>query len=239
MVQKWLKVWFNSLMGRKVSNSCKTHRNGKNKMAQKTAKTTNNSTSAKIKIEKTEIVPMAEIVSAYANLINHDGEIQFVLEIAEMLKTGKTSIRTVQASIAEASKNGNAPTLRKSHVQWFPIFSEIVSEVSDAETKTVSDLLKLSERVGREHGAEKFAEVIAQNPTIADLEKAAPTQTKSRSNAKSEKVSAKSIESIISQTLLEVRTLKNLKEMKTSDLQTLTALLEVLVPIAKRSMVKA
>jgi hypothetical protein len=42
----------------------------------------------------------------------------------------------------------------------------------------------------------------------------------------------------VSQALLEVRTLKNLKEMKTSDLQTLTALLEVLVPIAKRSMVK-
>jgi hypothetical protein len=208
-------------------------------MAQKTVKNTTNSTPAKIKVEKTEIVPMAEIVSAYANLINHDGEIQFVLEIAEMLKTGKTSIRTVQASIAEASKNGNAPTLRKSHVQWFPIFSEIVGTVSDAEAKTVSDLLKLSERVGREHGAEKAAEVIAQNPTIADLEKAAPTQTKSRSNAKSEKVGSKSIESIVSQALLEVRTLKNLKEMKTSDLQTLTALLEVLVPIAKRSIVKA
>ena len=207
-------------------------------MTQKTVLDANNSTSPKVKVEKTEIVPMAEIVSAYSNLINHDGEIEFVLEIAEMLKTGKTSIRTVQASVTEASKNGNAPTLRKSHVQWFPIFSEIVGNVSDAETQTVSNLLKLSERVGREHGAEKAVSVIAENPTIADLEKAAPTQTKSRTNAKAEKVSAKSIESIISQALLEVRTLKNLKELKTSDLQTLTALLEVLVPIAKRSMVK-
>jgi hypothetical protein len=207
-------------------------------MTKKTVLDTNNSTPVKIKVEKTEIVPMAEIVSAYSNLINHDGEIQFVLEIAEMLKTGKTSIRTVQASIAEASKNGNAPTLRKSHVQFFPIFSEIVSEISDAETQTVSNLLKLSERVGREIGAEGYAEALAKCENVADVEKIAPTQTKSRSNAKSEKVSAKSIESIISQTLLEVRTLKNLKELKTSDLQTLTALLEVLVPIAKRSMVK-
>lgn len=207
-------------------------------MTTKAAKITTNSTSAKVKIEKTEIVPMAEIVSAYSNLINHDGEIQFVLEIAEMLKTGKTSIRTVQASIAEASKIGNAPTIRKSHVQWFAIFSEIIGKVEDAQTQSVSNLLKLSERVGREHGAEGAEGAIASAPTIADLEKVAPTQTKSRTNAKAEKVSVKSIESIISQTLLEVRTLKNLKELKTSDLQTLTALLEVLVPIAKRSMVK-
>ena len=206
--------------------------------ATKAVKTATSSASPKVKIEKAEIVPMAEIVSSYSNLINHDGEIQFILEIAEMLRTGKTTVRTVQASIAEASKLGNAPTIRKSHVQHFAIFAEIIGEVSDAETKTVSDLLKLAERVGREHGAEKAAEVIAANPTVADLEKAAPTQTKSRSNATAEKVSKKSIESIVSQTLLEVRTLKNLKELTTSDLQTLTALLEVLVPIAKRSIVK-
>ena len=208
-------------------------------MATKPAKNTNNSTSEKIKVEKTEIVPMAEIVESYSNLINHDGEIEFVLEMAEMLRTNKTSIRTIQASIVEASKIGNAPTIRKSHVQWFTIFSEIVGKVEDAPTQSVSNLLKLSERVGREFGAEGAQGAIEGAPTIADLEKVAPTQTKSRSNAKSEKVSAKSIESIISQTLLEVRTLKNLKELKTSDLQTLTALLEVLVPIAKRSMVKA
>jgi hypothetical protein len=209
------------------------------KMAKNTVKNTTNSTPVKIKVEKTAIVPMAESVESYSNLINHNGEIEFILEIAEMLKTGKTSIRTVQASIAEASKIGNAPTIRKSHVQWFPIFSEIVGKVSDAESQSVANLLKLSERVGREHGAEGAQGAIESAPTIAELEKVAPTQTKSRSNAKAEKVNAKSIESIISQTLLEVRTLKNLKEMKTSDLQTLTALLEVLVPIAKRSMVKA
>ena len=207
-------------------------------MATKSVKTATNSTPAKIKVEKTEIVPMAEIVSAYSNLINHDGEIQFVLEMAEMLKSGQTSIRTIQASITEASKIGNAPTIRKSHVQWFVIFAEIIGGVQDAESQSVSNLLKLAERVGREHGAEKAGQTIAENPTIADLEKAAPTQTKSRENAKSEKVSKKSIESIVSQTLLEVRTLKNLKELTTSDLQTLTALLEVLVPIAKRSIVK-
>jgi hypothetical protein len=208
-------------------------------MAQKTVTSTNNSTPAKITVAKTEIVPMAEIVESYSTLINHDGEIQFVLEIAEMLKRGKTSIRTVQASISEASKIGNAPTIRKSHVQFFPIFSEIIGKMSDAESQSVSNLLKLSERVGREHGAEGAESAISSVATVADLEKIAPTQTKSRTNAKAEKVSAKSIESIVSQALLEVRTLKNLKEAKTSDLQTLTALLSVLVPIAKRSIVKA
>jgi len=208
-------------------------------MTKKTVLDTNNSTPAKIKVEKTEIVPMAEIVSAYSNLINHDGEIEFVLEIAEMLRNGKTSIRTVQASIVEASKIGNAPTIRKSHVQWFPIFSEIVGKVEDAQAQSVSNLLKLSERVGREFGAEGAQGAIEGAPTIAELEKAAPTQTKSRTNAKSQKVSVKTFEGIISQALLEVRTLKNLKELKTSDLQSLTALLEICVPVAKRSMVKA
>ena len=208
-------------------------------MTQKTAKTTNNSTPAKIKIEKTEIVPMAEIVSAYSNLINHDGEIEFVLEIAEMLKGGKTSVRVVQESIATASAIGNAPTIRKSHVQWFTILAEMVGKIEDAQAQSVASLLKLAERVGRNHGAEGAQGVIESCKTTAELEAKSPTQAKSRTNAKAEKVSAKSIESIISQALLEVRTLKNLKEMKTSDLQTLTALLEVLVPIAKRSIVKA
>jgi hypothetical protein len=192
----------------------------------------------KVKIEKTEIVPMDSIVNAYSALINHQGEIEFIIEIAEMLKTNKTSIRVVQESIATASAIGNAPTIRKSHVQWFTILAEMVGKIEDAQAESVANLLKLAERVGRNHGAEKAQAVIESCKTTAELEEKSPTQTKARKNAKAEP-KAKTIEGIISQALLEVRTLKNLKELKTSDLQTLTALLEVLVPIAKRSMVKA
>ena len=193
----------------------------------------------KVKVAKAEVVPMDSIVTAYSNLINHQGEIEFILEIAEMLKGGKTSVRVVQESIATASAIGNAPTIRKSHVQWFTILAEMVGKIEDAQAQSVASLLKLAERVGRNHGAEGAQGVIESCKTTAELEAKSPTQAKSRTNAKAEKVSAKSIESIVSQALLEVRTLKNLKEMKTSDLQTLTALLEVLVPIAKRSIVKA
>jgi len=192
----------------------------------------------KVKVAKAEVVPMDSIVTAYSNLINHQGEIEFILEIAEMLKGGKTSVRVVQESIATASAIGNAPTIRKSHVQWFTILAEMVGKIEDAQAQSVASLLKLAERVGRNHGAEGAQAVIESCKNVAELEAKSPTQAKSRTNAKAEKVSAKSIESIVSQALLEVRTLKNLKEMKTSDLQTLTALLEVLVPIAKRSMVK-
>ena len=191
----------------------------------------------KVKIEKTEIVPMDAIVNAYSALINHQGEIEFIIEIAEMLKTNKTSIRVVQESIATASAIGNAPTIRKSHVQWFTILAEMVGKIEDAQAESVANLLKLAERVGRNHGAEKAQAVIESCKTIAELEQKSPTQTKARKNAKAEP-KPKTIEGIISQALLEVRTLKNLKELKTSDLQTLTALLEVLVPVAKRSMVK-
>jgi hypothetical protein len=193
---------------------------------------------AKVKIEKTEIVPMDSIVEAYANLINHQGEIEFIIEIAEMLKNNKTSIRVVQESIATASANGNAPTIRKSHVQWFTILAEMVGKIEDAQAESVANLLKLAERVGRNHGAEGAQGVIESCKTTAELEAKSPTQTKARKNAKAEP-KGKTIEGIISQALLEVRTLKNLKELKTSDLQTLTALLEVLVPVAKRSIVKA
>ena len=192
---------------------------------------------AKIKVEKTEIVPMDSIVEAYSNLINHQGEIEFIIEIAEMLKSGKTSVRVVQESIATASAIGNAPTIRKSHVQWFTILAEMVGKIEDAQAQSVANLLKLAERVGRNHGAEKAQAVIESCKNVAELEAKSPTQTKARKNAKAEP-KAKTIEGIISQALLEVRTLKNLKELKTSDLQTLTALLEVLVPVAKRSMVK-
>jgi hypothetical protein len=191
----------------------------------------------KVKIAKTEIVPMDSIVQAYSTLINHQGEIEFIIEIAEMLKSGKTSVRVVQESIATASAIGNAPTIRKSHVQWFTILSEMVGKIEDAQAQSVANLLKLAERVGRNHGAEGSQAVIESCKTTAELEAKSPTQAKARKNAKAEP-KAKTIENIISQALLEVRTLKNLKELKTSDLQTLTALLEVLVPVAKRSMVK-
>lgn len=191
----------------------------------------------KVKIEKTEIVPMDSIVNAYSALINHQGEIEFIIEIAEMLKSNRTSVRVVQESIATASAIGNAPTIRKSHVQWFTILAEMVGKIEDAQAESVANLLKLAERVGRNHGAEKAQAVIESCKTIAELEAKSPTQTKARKNAKAEP-KQKTIENIISQALLEVRTLKNLKELKTSDLQTLTALLEVLVPVAKRSMVK-
>lgn len=194
--------------------------------------------SKKIEVKKIEATAevSAEIARGYSALVNHDGEIQFVLDVAQLMADGKASVRGVQDAIATCS--GTAPTIRKSHAQWFPIFADIVSNVSDAEAQSVSELLKMAERVGRNHGAEKALSVIESAKDFADLGAKSPTQSKARKNAKAEKsISTMSIEEVIAGSLQAIRKVggKNIAEAKTADLDNLRALLAVLVKIAKNS----
>lgn len=193
------------------------------------------------KASKVEIVDaslLKEISDAYSLLVNHDGEIEFVLEVAGLMKSGKASVRSVQDAIGNCV--GTAPTIRKSHAQFFTIFAEIVGEIADAQAQPVAEILKLAERVSRNHGAEKSSEVIKSAGTFAKLGELSPTQSKSRKNAKaskSDKIVPLTIEQVISGSLDALRKVggKSLADAKTSDLQNLKALLGVLVQVAKNS----
>lgn len=180
-----------------------------------------------------------DIKGAYSNLINHDGEIAFILEIAQYLAEGKATVRGVQDAIAECQ--GTAPTIRKSHVQHFTLLADIVSNVKGAEDKTVADLLKLAERVGRNHGAEGARAVIDEVANVAELEEKSPTQTNARKNGGKNKVAAPlTIENVIVSSLEAIRRAggKSLKDATTQDLDSLRALLSVLVTISKNTDAK-
>lgn len=178
----------------------------------------------------------ALIATAYSNLINHDGEVAFILETADLMASGKATVRGVQDAIA--SCKGTAPTVRKSHVQWFAILAQIIREVKDAKEQPIAELLKLAERVGRNHGAEGAGAVIAESADVADLGEKSPTQSKAKGKgAKSSVAVPLTLELAIAASLQGIRKVagKNLKDAKTADLDNLRALLGVLVAIEKNS----
>jgi hypothetical protein len=182
----------------------------------------------------------AEIAGAYSALINHDGELAFILETADLMTEGKATVRGVSEAIA--STVGTAPTIRKSHAQHFPILAKVIREVKGADLEPIAELLKLAERVTRNHG-EKSGEVIATVKNVKELAEKSPTQTNARKNGgKNAKVTAPlTLELALATSLEAIRRVggKNLKEVKTADLDTLRALLGVLVTIEKNSRVSA
>lgn len=182
----------------------------------------------------------ATIAAEYSTLINHDGELTFILNTADLMESGKTNVRAVQEAIS--STVGTAPTIRKSHAQDFPILALIIRTVEGANVKPVADLLKLAERVRRNHGKESREE-IAKVANVAELETSSPTQTNARKNG-GKNVKAQTapltLELALATSLEAIRRVggKNLKEATTADLDTLRALLGVLVNIEKNTRAK-
>lgn len=185
----------------------------------------------------------ATIAGAYSALINQSGEVAFILEVADMMKAGKASVRTVRASIESCT--GTAPTIRKSHVEHFPILAGIIREVAGAKDQPIAELLKLAERVARNHGAGKSADVIAQAKDVADLAEKSPTQTSAkRANGggkSAPSVAPLTLELAIGGSLQALRKVigSNLKDTTTADLDQLKALLALLVTVAKNTEAKA
>lgn len=181
----------------------------------------------------------ATISAEYSALINHDGELAFILSTADLMTAGKATVRTVSDAIGATV--GTAPTVRKSHAQHFPILAEIIRTVKGADVQPVAELLKLAERVTRNHGKESSA-IVAGVADVAELAEISPTQTNARKNGgkNSPKVAPLTLETALSTSLEAIRRVggKNLKEATTADLDTLRALLGVLVNIEKNTRAK-
>ena len=82
------------------------------------------------------------VVDAYSKLINLEGEQGFIALCVKRLKANTSSVRDIQASIVKAG--GNAPTIRKSHVQYFLTMQEILDTVDGAKSQPISELLKMA-----------------------------------------------------------------------------------------------
>jgi len=194
-------------------------------------------TATKAKAPKVSATISNVVVDAYSKLVNLEGEQGFISLCVKRLKANTSSVRDIQASIDKAG--GTAPTIRKAHVQYFITMQEILDTVAGAKTQPISELLKMAQKVQTANGKENVAGVLAEVKDYAELVAETPTldQTRTRKNAKATPAPA-SVENIFSKTVSDLKALKgngSWDVIKTSDLQTLATLNELLKVIARNS----
>lgn len=203
------------------------------KTSTKTAKTTKNSN-----------VTSPLVIKGYSNLANstRKAEVEFVFQLADLLATGKTSVRIAKASIKAAiEKSGQAPTFRASHVESVRI-SAVIFSLQGADKAKVSDVLKLADRIKRAYGVDEallcvqnfegdFSALDEQTPTQAELQ----SEAKAEAEAEPKAQKVESVESILRDTLKRIKGLGDLRALKTSDLEQLAATVRVLQTIANNS----
>ena len=196
---------------------------------------TNNS--AKVEIAKVD----STIVDKYNDLSGsvHDAELFFIIEMAGELNASRTTVRVLSASIKVAQENGNAPTIRSSHAQYFQTASKLVSTIENASAQKVSDILKLAARVQRERGVEGVDSALDSATSFEQLDEQTPTQTQAKEDKKVEIKVPDSVEIIVAETIARLGALKNLKEATTADLQALKSVMSALHVIAKNTEKKS
>jgi hypothetical protein len=177
------------------------------------------------------------VVDAYSKLINLEGEQGFIALCVKRLKANTSSVRDIQASIEKA--NGTAPTIRASHVQYFVTMQEILDKTEGAKSVAISELIKMAQRLQTAVGKAEVEATLEKVANYAQLATETPTlqKTRERKNAKSTPAPA-SVESIFTKTVSDLKALKgqgSWETIKTSDLQTLANLNEILKVIARNS----
>ena len=194
-------------------------------------------TTTKAKAPKASATISNVIVDAYSKLVNLEGEQGFISLCVKRLLANTSSVRDIQASIEKAG--GTAPTIRKGHVQYFITMQIILDTVAGAKSQPISELLKMAQRFQTSVGKENVKDELADVKDYAELVAETPTldQTRTRKNATAPKAPA-SVETIFTKTVSDLKALKgqgSWELIKTSDLQTLATLSELLRVIAKNS----
>jgi hypothetical protein len=177
------------------------------------------------------------VVDAYSKLINLEGEQGFIALCVKRLKANTSSVRDIQASIEKA--NGTAPTIRASHVQYFITMDEILNKTEGAKSVSIADLLKMAQRLQTAVGKSEVEATLEKVSSYAQLATETPTlqTTRTRKNATAPKAPA-SVETIFTKTVSDLKALKgngSWDVIKTTDLQTLANLNEILKVIARNS----
>ena len=194
-------------------------------------------TATKVKAPKVSATISSVVVDAYSKLVNLEGEQNFISLCVKRLKANTSSVRDIQASIDKAG--GTAPTIRKAHVQYFITMQMILETVAGAKSQPITELIKMAQRFQTAVGKENVAEELADVKDYAELVAETPTldQTRTRKNATAPKAPA-SVETIFTKTVSDLKALKGTgswETIKTTDLQTLANLNEILKVIARNS----
>ena len=199
---------------------------------------------------KNSTVTSPVIVKGYTTLAvgTRSAEVTFIHDLAKMLTTGKTSVRIARASIKEAAKVGKAPTFRQSHVEVVTIASALLTD-SSSDKATISSVLKLATRMYRAYGIEDALELATTGGyTFDQLEEDVPTIAESSSKNDSDSdsdadespvVVKDSVDVIVADALARFQKLGNLRDLRTADLEKMSALAKLMQTIAKQSAVTA
>jgi len=187
---------------------------------------------------KKEGTPAQVVADAYSKLVNLEGEQAFIALCVKRLKANTSSVRDIQASIVKAG--GNAPTIRKSHVQYFPTMQEILDTVAGAKSQPISELLKMAQKVQTANGKENVSDVLADVRDYAELVAETPTldQTRTRKNATTPPAPF-SLETIFTKAISDInanRGNRAITDLTTTDLQALKTLAEMLKVIADNTI---
>ena len=186
---------------------------------------------------KKEGTPAQVMVDAYSKLVNLEGEQSFITLCVKRLKANTSSVRDIQASIVKAG--GNAPTIRKSHVQYFLSMQEIYDKHPNAKSEPIIAVLKQAQKMQTAVGKAKVSEAIESAKSYADLVANTPTlaTTRTKKNATSAPAPF-SLETIFTKAVSDInanRGNRPLTDLTTTDLQALKTLAEMLKVIASNT----
>lgn len=187
---------------------------------------------------KKEGVPAQIMVDAYSKLVNLEGEQAFILLCVKRLKANTSSVRDIQASIVKAG--GTAPTIRKSHVQYFLTMQEIYDKQPTAKNEPMVAVLKQAQKMQTAVGKAKVTEAVESAKSYADLVANTPTlaTTRTKKNASAPKTPF-SLETIFTKAVSDInanRGNRPVSDLTTTDLQGLKTLAEMLKVIADNTI---
>ena len=186
---------------------------------------------------KKEGTPAQVVADAYSKLVNLEGEQAFITLCVKRLKANTSSVRDIQASIMQAG--GTAPTIRKSHVQYFLTMQEIYDKHPNAKSEPIVSVLKQAQKMQTAVGKAKVSEAVESAKSYADLIANTPTlaTTRTKKNATSTPAPF-SLETIFTKAVSDInanRGNRPMTDLTTTDLQGLKTLAEMLKVIASNT----
>jgi hypothetical protein len=187
---------------------------------------------------KKEGVPAQAVMDSYSKLVNLEGEQAFIALCVKRLKANTSSVRDIQASIVKAG--GNAPTIRKSHVQYFATMQEIYDKQPTAKLEPINAVIKQAQKMQTAVGKAKVSEAIESAKTYSELVANTPTlaTTRTKKNATSAPAPF-SLETIFTKAVSDInanRGTRPVSDLTTTDLQALKTLAEMLKVIADNTI---
>jgi len=187
---------------------------------------------------KKEGIPAQAVMDSYAKLVNLEGEQAFIALCVKRLKANTSSVRDIQASIVKAG--GNAPTIRKSHVQYFQTMQEIYDKQPTAKLEPINAVIKQAQKMQTAVGKAKVSEAIESAKTYSELVANTPTLATTRTKKNATTAPAPfSLETIFTKAVSDInanRGNRPVSDLTTTDLQALKTLAEMLKVIADNTI---